>query len=560
MATHTITVYPSKCAIISSSTPNAVIPVTANVTLGPNNENALIVQFDVKSALNGKIPKKYVPCVRLTGLDGTIGAADVSYQYPAGRYNLSGEFDLTDDATWNNVPWPLRPIGYDSWKGMSVDASKINTNIELSEFSPAPASGTFIFWNDEYLIDKDKPIITTGAAVNKPYLVITADDSVPAATELTPTNIYFEGNRTQRLAWKYANDTGGNQKAFAIQKSTDGTTWIDVASMQSPNQYYDAPAGTFAAGTAYWRVKVTSQWDIQSEWSEAALVMVISAPATPAITAVDATPRPTVSWQSTGQQAYQVRIGSHDSGIVYGTDKSYKSPVYLPDGETPVMVRIMNQYRMWSGWAEMIATIAHAGVAAIDLRATHDSSEVYLDWTGAHDIYYVYRDGELIARTKDKAYVDHMAIGAHDYGVRGATGDAYDLSRDVAVTACCKTAMIAEVGVYDWIHLKCKRQGKPSTSASITQQVTYQHYAGRELPVADITEYSDEAYTFAYSVLHDTGALRALLGKTVVIKTPRGECVIGVLESMPYERDRWSTDYTLTIRAVDYKPGVTYDV
>lgn len=550
MATHTYTLYPTKSAACDLRYPDTHISLGTSITLeahsiaGTHN-NGMLMKFDL-SEIAGKVITScklhlYVSALSNEGLIGKI------YAYGIGI----SDFD-ENAVTYSDI------VGKRAYAGavnfLSVGAYR-NGDVQPGEM--------IYITSDTYVVDGNlgSPTTTTAkAATNKPYLLITAEDSTPTATDLKPRQNYITGDVAQRLSWAYANEAGGAQKAFNLQKSTDGTTWVDVSSLTTPNQYYDAPAGTFAAGTAYWRVKVTSQWDIQSEWSEVALVMVISAPATPTITAVDATPRPIVSWQSVGQQAYQVRIGSHDSGIVYGTDKSYKSPVYLPDGETPVMVRIMNQYRMWSGWAEMITTIAHAGVAAVSLRATHDNSDIYLDWTGAHDIYYVYRDGALIAKTRDKAYIDHMAIGAHDYKVRGATGDAYDLSLDVAVTACCKTAMIAEVGVHDWIYLKCKRQGKPSTSASITQQIAYQHYAGRELPVADITEYADEAYTFAYSVLHDTGALRGLLGKTVVIKTPRGECVIGVLESLPYERDRWATDYTLTIRAIDYKPGVTYDV
>lgn len=259
---------------------------------------------------------------------------------------------------------------------------------------------------------------------------------------------------------------------------------------------------------------------------------------------------------------YQIQAGDYDSGEIYGTVKAYKVPEYLPDGTATVRVRVKNSFGLWSTWAEADIVIAHTSVADIELRATHENSEIYLDWTGIHDVYYIYRDGVLIGKTTDRQYVDRLTLGEHAYTVRGAVGNAYDLSDTVTATAVCKNAMMADVDNIAWVYCRCRRNTKPSTSASISQQVTYQHYAGRALPVADVAEYVDEAYTFDYSFLSTTEAAKAreLLGKVVVFKTPRGECIIGVLESTPYERDRWSTDFTFTVRAVDYQPGVTYDV
>lgn len=561
MATHTYTINASKCAIIKAASPGTHAALTETVKLDADSKTAVLCEFDLSSVPAGELIQGVsldAYLASITNSDGGASSGAVSY------HTYDEPFD-PDTVVWNDTGFSaVYGIGfrYSSWNGKSYNSSNIESylNIVLPSWKNVIR---YVLWNDNNSASYSQPTINTSAAEsNKLCITVTTRDSIPTATDLKPSQAFMDASKVQRVSWTYNNASGGVQKSFQIQKSSDNSTWSDVATVTSADAFYNLPENTFTAGNWYWRVKVTSQWDIAGDWSASALVVAQADPVAPYITSVSDSPRPVVAWQSDGQQAYQLQAGDYTSGTVYGTAKTHTIPVYLPDGLTTIKLRVQNAFGLWSPWAEVDTTITHTGIVAVVLSATHVNSEVYLSWTGAHDVYYIYRDNELIAKTTEKEYIDRLTIGEHTYKARGAVGDAYDISDAVAVTSVCKTAMMAEIGAYDWVYLYSRRGVRPSTSAAISQQVVYQHYDGRALPVADIAEYVDEAYTLCYAFLtiEEADKARALLGKTVIFKTPRGERIIGVLESMPYERDRWSTDFTFTIRAIDYQPEVTYDV
>ena len=168
-----------------------------------------------------------------------------------------------------------------------------------------------------------------------------------------------------------------------------------------------------------------------------------------------------------------------------------------------------------------------------------------------------------IGKTDKLQFVDYYSIGTHKYEVRGVIGDNYDMSSAAEITLECKMAMIADTETCVWHVLRHKRGVEPIVSVSTTHDVVYQHYAGRRLPMAEIAYYEDERYSFEYAFLDRTGAIairNALLGHVVVLKTPHGECYIGILESMSYSTDSIATDVQFTMHAVDWKEIITYDV
>lgn len=132
----------------------------------------------------------------------------------------------------------------------------------------------------------------------------------------------------------------------------------------------------------------------------------------------------------------------------------------------------------------------------------------------------------------------------------------------MTVDVACDTAVIADIDTFDWRELPHLRDAEPVVKASATRQVTYQHYSGRRFPLAEIAEYEDETYSFEYSFLDraEAMAVRGLLGKIVAVKTAHDECYVGVLEAMPYSTDWAATDVAFTVRAVDYKDVIEYEI
>lgn len=451
-----------------------------------------------------------------------------------------------------------------SWRnGVSGAVNSIDVNSgEMAVVIPADT-----FPSTAELQWKANVTFVSGETAESDWATLTTIDSTSSCAPVSPVSTFIDGSTVNRFTWEHTIETGTAQSAYDLQYSIDnGATWTDIASaVASENQYCDVPADTLPAGTLLWRVRTYNADGAAGTWSDSATIVVQAAPAAPLITSVTATPRPEIAWQSSGQQAYQVTAGDYNSGAVFGTIKTHKIPMFLPDGSTSIRVRIQNEFGLWSAWAAVDIIVANAGSGAIALSAMVDANtDVHLTWQaiGEGMWYYIYRDGALIGRTGETTFTDHLAIGLCSYTVRAVAGDDYILSAPVAVDVACDTAVVADVDTFDWRKLLYLRDAEPVIKASATRQVTYQHYSGRRFPLAEIAEYEDETYSFEYSFLDraEAMAVRGLLGKIVAVKTPHGECYVGVLEAMPYGTDWAATDVAFTVRAVDYKDVIEYEI
>lgn len=188
------------------------------------------------------------------------------------------------------------------------------------------------------------------AASNTPYIEIVYEDVVPNAPTLTsPIGNYLNNDDSIRFEWQYNNSAGGDQGAFDLQYSTDdGATWTTVSEITS-NNYYDAPANTFPTGNVYWRVRCYNEYETAGPYSDSEVFYAVGAPAAPVLQSIAGnTARPTVSWISAGQQAWQTEIllqciASQISALFHlnGSLDDFKgnqlafsrpSPAYLQDG------------------------------------------------------------------------------------------------------------------------------------------------------------------------------------------------------------------------------------
>lgn len=451
-----------------------------------------------------------------------------------------------------------------SWRnGVSGTISTIN--VSGSEMSCSIPANTVP--STEELQWKVNVSFESGETAESDWATLTTIDSISSCALVSPVSTFIDGSVVNRFTWNHIIATGTAQSKYDLQYSTnDGASWTNIASaVESENQYCDVPADTIPAGTVLWRVRTYNADGAAGTWSDSATIVVQAAPAAPLITSATATPRPEIAWQSSGQQAYQVTAGGYNSGTVFGTAKTHKIQTFLPDGSASIRVRIQNEFGLWSKWATVDVIVANAGSGTVALSAIVDvNTDVRLTWqaTGEGIWHYIYRDGALIGRTVETAFTDHLAIGLCSYTVRAVAGDDYILSAPVTVDVACDTAVIADIDTFDWSELPHLRDSEPVVKASATRQVTYQHYSGRRFPLAEIAEYEDETYSFEYSFLDraEAMAVRELLGKIVAVKTAHDECYVGVLEAMPYSTDWAATDVAFTVRAVDYKDVIEYEI
>lgn len=412
-----------------------------------------------------------------------------------------------------------------------------------------------------------KVTANSGTTTTSAWQEITTTDVTPTAKPVSPSGIVIDATIANRFSWKHIISTGTPQSKADLQWSADGTTWNTLSTVTGKNQYYDVPANKFTSGTKYWRVRTYNTDGTPSEWSDKAEFIAINAPSAPSIVIQSTGPRPRITWQTTEQEAYQLTLSSgYASGTVYGTEKAWRSPVYLADGSYTVRVRVQNKYGMWSEWSAAALPVSHTEGEAITLSASA-SHEAALTWqtAGSYDFYLIERDGIAIARTAQKQYVDHTSIGSVTYRVRGcyADSDNYGVSNSDTAEILPETNMICDLETGVWLEMRLSETQLRTNRASFAAGVSTVHLAGLAYPVEERSEQRDRAISVACAWPHSQRAaalaLEALVGRLVCLKDHYGNMAIGTLPSLESNCDEFMRRYSFTISHTNREEAITLD-
>mgnify|MGYP000429571757 FL=1 len=412
-----------------------------------------------------------------------------------------------------------------------------------------------------------KVTANSGTTTTSAWQEITTTDVTPTAKPVSPSGIVIDATIANRFSWKHIISTGTPQSKADLQWSADGTTWNTLATVTGENQYYDVPANKFTSGTKYWRVRTYNTDGTPSEWSDKAEFIAINAPSAPSIVIQSTGPRPRITWQTTEQEAYQLTLSNgYASGTVYGTEKAWRSPVYLADGSYTIRVRVQNKYGMWSEWSAAALPVSHTEGEAITLSvdAAHEAA---LTWqtAGSYDFYLIERDGVAIARTTQKQYVDHTSIGGVTYRVRGcyADGDNYSVSNSDTVEVLPETNMICDLETGVWLEMRLSETQLRTNRTSFSAGVSTVHLAGLAYPVEERSEQRDRALSVACAWPHAQRAaalaLEALVGRLVCLKDRYGNMAIGSLPSLESNCDEFMRRYSFTISHTNREEAITLD-
>ena len=409
--------------------------------------------------------------------------------------------------------------------------------------------------------------LNTGETVTSDWIALSTAEVAPSANPTSPVGVVIDATIANRFSWQHIISTGTPQSKADLQWSADGTTWNTLATVTGENQYYDVPANTFTSGTKYWRVRTYNTDGTASAWSDKAEFIAINAPSAPSIVIQSTGPRPRITWQTSEQEAYQLTLSNgYASGTVYGTEKAWRSPVYLDDGSYTVRVRVQNKYGMWSEWSAAALPISHTEGEAITLTATA-GHEAALTWqtAGSYDFYLVERDGVAIARTVQKQYIDHTSIGSVTYRVRGCydESDNYGVSNSDTVEILPETNMICDLETGVWLEMRLSETQLRTNRTSFSAGVSTVHLAGLAHPVEERSEQRDRAMSVACAWPHTQRAaalaLEALVGRRVCLKDRYGNMVIGSLPSLESNCDEFMRRYSFTISHTNREEAITLD-
>lgn len=400
------------------------------------------------------------------------------------------------------------------------------------------------------------------------WMTLSVEDVPPIAWPISPKDVVVDGSKDQIFIWGHASSTGTAQSKTDLQKSTDGSTWQTLATVNGSARQWTCPAGTLTSSIKYWRVRTYNADGIAGEWSDAAQIVVIAAPTAPSIQIKSTGPRPSISWQTSEQEAYQVELdGKLSGGTHYGTDKTWTSPAYLADGSHTVRVRVQNQYGMWSDWGAAALPVTNTPGASITLTV-QASSVADLNWqtSGSYDFYLVYRNGKPIAKLTQTQYTDELSSGNVTYQVRGCYADSSNYGLSSAVTVTITTGQYVTLyGIASGkkVTLKhCGLKNQPVQNA-INRDIQYIFMYGSTYPHAERSEFVTKKVggTAVFLPDEDKAGFDALIGELVCLKTQSGEIVIGYLNETS-DTSRVNPDKSVinfSIQQIDYAEVIDID-
>lgn len=389
-------------------------------------------------------------------------------------------------------------------------------------------------------------------------------DTVPTATADEPSGNLLDGDQPISFRWTHINESGSAQTKAELQKSADGSTWTALTTVTGSVNEYSAPAGTFASGTWFWRVRTYNLDNAAGAWSDAASFVTVSAPSTPKVI-VQASPRPLITWQTNEQSAYQIQLDTAVDTTDYGSGKSWRCPVYLDDGAHTFRVRSQNSYGLWSEWGSATFTVSHTASGAVVLTVDADHrAELSWNYAGSWTEFVVYRDGVAIAKTTDYSYTDDYSVGTVRYQVRACASDGtynYSLSNEVTVSVMPETVMLSALGSGNWLFLKLSTAQHRTNTVKASRTFSLTHLSGQKFPEAELTEFCDRSISVSYATDDEAekAALEALMGSPVCLKTPGGKMVIGILDTLSETESMFYSSYSFAVSQMHYPEEVDLD-
>lgn len=390
-------------------------------------------------------------------------------------------------------------------------------------------------------------------------------DTIPVATPLSPDSSLEDGTQAITFRWMHSNESGSAQTKAELQKSADGSTWTTLGTVTGAANEYAAPAGTLSSGTWYWRVRTYNLDGAAGEWSAALSFVVVAGPTKPVIVVKDASPRPLINWQTSEQSAYQLQLDDIIDVTEYGSEKTWRCPVYIDDGAHTFRVRSQNSYGLWSEWGSATFTVSHTASGAVVLTVDADHrAELSWSYAGSWTEFVVYRDGVAIAKTTDYSYTDDYSVGTVRYQVRACASDGtynYSLSNEVTVSVMPETVMLSALGSGKWLFLRLSTAQHRTNTIKASRAFSLTHLSGRKFPEAELTEFYDRSISVSYATDDEAekAALEALMGSPVCLKTPGGKMVIGILDTLSETESMFYSSYSFAVSQMRYPEEVDLD-
>ena len=444
-----------------------------------------------------------------------------------------------------------RISGGSTWTSISLPDGDSSYDIPANTFP----TGSNIEWK---LSVTDADGITTESSV---FSITTTDDTSTAAPT-APVDSVEIGNKPIPFTWTVSNPTGEAPSRVKVEWATaaDAAEWSELVDSSSAIYSYTAAANTFPGGTIYWRVTSYNADSVQGPTSSVVSFSCVAPPYPPNSVIADTAPFTTISWQAAVQTAYEITVDGKVVEKKFGAGVySYQMKDPLPDGLHTIGVRVQGGYGYWSTEATTTTVIENEGEGTITAFGTF-GTDASLSWECTSEetdlVFRVYRDGSMIARTRNTFFLDRFVLGQHSYEILAElSGGNYIRSAAVSgIMKSCVTQIAAAAGG-NWLELKLSENSNRVESFEWNRNLTLRHYAGSAYPVAEFSPYEDRKATYdcAFTTVEAAKAFEQLQGQIVILKSRGGEVMIGPLTPISKVTGEFYITYQFSVQQIHWE-------
>lgn len=342
----------------------------------------------------------------------------------AANQNTSFRCSTVQKNTYKQYEWISATVYYKKAEDSTYQSANGTISGSWSDYTIS----TNISLQDGYTYDVYiTAVADDGSTATTPVAQFTTTDADAIATCISPSGAFTSGDVT--FVWSHRTEYGTPQYAYDLQYSNNnGGSWTTVGShVVTPSTTVSATLTD--AGVYLWRVRTYNSNDVAGEWAEATFVNQVPANP-PSNIQVTTKGRPTVSWSSVSQNAYQVQLllGDsvvYDSGAVYTAETSHFVNQYFDDTRSYVArVRVYNALGEISEWVE--TGYQQPNVTDVEFSVkTNENGGADITIVPKDDFikYYILRNNVLIAQVNGENYTDNYAVGLTNYSVVGVTSE-----------------------------------------------------------------------------------------------------------------------------------------
>jgi hypothetical protein len=373
-----------------------------------------------------------------------------------------------------------------------------------------------------------------------------------------PLNVAVDSSNGAMLEWRYNSQYELQASKYEIMYRFNEGEWKNIETDGATSVYTEPIT---AQGTVEWRVRATGLLGDLGPWSGIGVFWTIGIPDTPVIVHVLTINRPVVTFSALGAMSWEMVFHDSSGGVWYKTgdvafdgDFNYNPKKLFVNGGYSVMMRVRNEYGLYSEWASMAFTVDCDPAPGVCLTVVDNYTEgiklnVRIDTdvlSGLYDIY-VYREdaggssftriASYAAAGLESVYVDYAVdSGAvYRYFVRIAerSGNGYSDSNKVRGTASYSgTAVMSMENPGCQVKLRFIG-GKAGDKAIETVSDKYLiHTVGKKIPAVEYGGGSSKKIALAFlceTAVHGELVKLSAEEGLLILRDTRFGAVIGVI-------------------------------